>query len=290
MACAPFGRSAETSLIRPSLLGLLALLCIEACGSDLTEARAERDGVSWTVFADRLSRPEALVFDGEGNLFVSQELDLPDGGVVRITRDGIRSVVAAGLSRPDGLAFDVADILHAAEEVPNGRILRLLPAGPEVVAPGLNAPEGLLFEPSGDLLITEDGGGRVLRVGRGEPTVLARLNKPEGIARHPDGRIFVAESGAGAIRVIDSDGSTRILADGLNSPDGLAYDDRSGSLFVSEDVERSARLLRVDSGGGVVTLLGGLNEGQGITVGRDGDVYVIEQAKGRVLRVSGDLR
>jgi len=56
---------------------------------------------------------------------------------------------------------------------------------------------------------------------------LTGFQNPESVVAHPDGRVFISEigefgvSGDGKVTQINPDGSTRTLAEGLNSPTGL---------------------------------------------------------------------
>ncbi len=155
---------------------------------------------------------------------------------------------------------------------------------------GLGGPEGLAFEPSGNLLVTEDIGGRVLRVSPdGAVTQIGMLRKPEGVAVADDGRIWIAESGADRIVALGTDGAiTSAIEPGLDAPDGLAWDEPTQSLLVGED-RSGGRLLRIGSDGAAVVVLEGLEKAQGIAIGPDRAIYLAETGRGRVLRVAGAL-
>ena len=69
--------------------------------------------------------PNAMAFDANGNMFISQ---FNSGDIREITPTGTQSIFASGLNRPCGLAFDGSGNLFAAAA--NGRsIYEFTPAG-----------------------------------------------------------------------------------------------------------------------------------------------------------------
>ena len=124
----------------------------------------------------------------------------------------------------------------------------------------------------------------------GAVTPIATLRKPEGVAVAGDGRIWVAESDANRIVALGTGGAiTSAIDAGLQAPDGLAWDEPTQSLLVSEDRPSGARLLRIASDGAGVVVLDGLEHAQGIAIGSDRAIYLAESGRGRVLRVLGAL-
>lgn len=106
-------------------------------------------------------------------------------------------VLAAGLSGPDGLAFDSQGLLHVAEEGA-GRVVQIDASGTiTTLLSGLNQPEGIAFDKNDALYVVEDiASGRLLRrTANGVTTTLAAgLTYPEGVLVGPDGTIYVTES------------------------------------------------------------------------------------------------
>jgi hypothetical protein len=84
----------------------------------------------------------------------------------------------------------------------------------------------------------------------------------------------VAEERAGRVSQIDSTGQITPVVDGLNSPEGIAFDD-TGNLYVVEDVE-DGRLIQVDPAGSRSTLASGLEAPEGVAWTPDGTLYVTE--------------
>lgn len=116
-----------------------------------------------------------------------------------------------------------------AVPLPGGEVLfvdfaggRLVRAGGEhladqtVIAEGLAAPVALVMDGDGAVLVSESGGGRVVRIALetgAVEVVVDGLDAPEGIAIAPDGAIAVAEVGAGRILRVDPADGTRTVLD-----------------------------------------------------------------------------
>ena len=89
----------------------------------------------------------------------------------------------------------------------------------------------------------------------------------------------------------DSPDKTTTLADGLNQPFGLVYD--NGDLYVSEDL--GGKIVQIMDNDKVITpkvIKDGLNASQGLAIA-DGQLYVVEAGAGRVLAIdltSGDAK
>ena len=113
----------------------------------------------------------------------------------------------------------------------------------------------------GSLLISDDYNGVIYRISYAEEVaaaalafkasskVLDNLQMPESSVSHDDGRVFITEigefgkQGDGKVTVLNQDGSTDTLADGLNDPKGI--DMFNNQLYIA-DIDH---LLRVDLNG-----------------------------------------
>ncbi|MCV7280698.1 SMP-30/gluconolactonase/LRE family protein [Mycolicibacterium flavescens] len=201
-----------------------------------------------------------------------------------------------GLAPVDGGAFVVA--------TSGGQIARYRPADGETdyLADGFDQLYGVAVGPSEEIVFTELGTGRVHALRSGTPEVLAtELRDPVGVVFDPTGRPLIAESGAG--RVVSVGDTTDTVVDGLQRPQGLAVAD--GTLYI---VDAGAKeVLAVDLATGArTTIASGLPVGPppgvqpkplkgmppfsgpqgpfaGITVGRDGTLYVAADGEGSVL-------
>lgn len=119
-------------------------------------------------------------------------------------------------------------------------------------------PNDVLQLPDGSLLVSDDYNNVIYRVSYGEKAVPTALNisasshktldglkMPESSITHPDGRVFITEiggfgtNGDGKVIVLNTDGTTSTLADGLNDPKGI--DLFNNQLYVA-DVDQVVRI------------------------------------------------
>ena len=113
-------------------------------------------------------------------------------------------------------------------------------------------PTDVLQMPDGSILVSDDYNGVIYRVSYGEENTaqaaaseaastetVTDLMMPESAIAHPDGRIFVTEigefgkDGDGKVTVVNTDGSTKMLADGLDDPKGIDLFDNT--LYVADN-------------------------------------------------------
>ena len=123
-------------------------------------------------------------------------------------------------------------------------------------------PTDILQLPDGSLLVSDDYNDIIYRVSYGEKSVTAPIQKsavsgktltgfemPESSIAHPDGRVFITEivgygkKGDGKVTVLNTDGTTKTLVDGLNDPKGIDLFDNQ--LYVA-DVDQ---VIRIDLNG-----------------------------------------
>ena len=123
-------------------------------------------------------------------------------------------------------------------------------------------PTDILQLPDGSLLVSDDYNDIIYRVSYGEKSVTAPIKKsavsgktltglemPESSIAHPDGRVFITEivgygkKGDGKVTVLNTDGTTKTLVDGLNDPRGIDLFDNQ--LYVA-DVDQ---VIRIDLNG-----------------------------------------
>ena len=113
-------------------------------------------------------------------------------------------------------------------------------------------PTDVLQMPDGSMLVSDDYNGVIYRVSYGEENAaktasnkaassetVTDLMMPESAIAHPDGRLFVTEigefgkAGDGKVTVVNTDGSTATLVDGLNDPKGIDMFDNV--LYVADN-------------------------------------------------------
>ena len=164
-------------------------------------------------------------------------------------------VVASGLDKPTGIAFD-DDVIYFTEVPTPG------------VTGGMNAVKKL------DL---EDGSITILHMG--EP-------QPVNITVGRDGTIYWACLSAGVILKQDENGVTTYFLTGLNKPSGIAIDTK-GTVFFTEvpmpGVSGGTNGVFSSDGVTIQTLHMGEPEPVEITVARNGDLYWACRSAGVIL-------
>jgi uncharacterized protein (TIGR03437 family) len=151
--------------------------------------------------------------------------------------------------------------------------------------------------------------------GDGGPAVLAALNYPSGLAADSAGNLYIADSLNARVRRVSPQGVITTIAgvgvegssgDGgpaaqaqLGSPDGLCLDS-AGNLYIADPDQNRVRRVTPDgviftfagdgvsgfSGDGASAIVAHLNSPVALTADRAGNIYIADQANGRIRRVS----
>jgi gluconolactonase len=176
-------------------------------------------------------------------------------------------VVAEGLQRPEGICVAAGGALWLSSET--GLLTRLGPAGERTdIGSGGVAPNGLALDHHERVLVADYGDGAGLL--RFDPRIEAidlRITVVDGLpvrrANHPavdraglvwctcstlleDDLAAVTEGVAdGYIFVVDDEGSSRVVADGLRFANGLAFSPDGDWLYVAESGARQVSRARV---------------------------------------------
>jgi sugar lactone lactonase YvrE len=269
----------------------------EALGLVTTIAGSGAPGVAdGPALSASFSDPFGLAVDKRGNVIVA------DGGqsnrIRRVTTEGKVETIAgssegfadgnarqAQFNTPSGIAIDRAGNIIVAD-TSNNRIRKLSTDGTRVTTIAGNGVGGFT-----------DG-----------RTDEAQFDGPIGIAVDKGGNLFIADTYNDSIRKITTDGVVTTIA-GTGSPGysngqanaamfdtpcGIAVDE-AGNVFVADTGNHAIR--KISALGEVTTIAGrtdegshigdvGLNHPAGITVTHDGFLFVTDEERGRIIRIT----
>lgn len=166
----------------------------------------------------------------------------------------------------------------------------------------LNFPIEAALDPTGALLLVENGAGRVLRIdpASGRSATLAPLPRPFGVARAPSGDLYVSE--ANTVRRIDPARRVTTVAQADSDVGPVAIDAAGNVYFTTR-----TRIFRIEGGTGPVTHYAGtgvegdggdgghalqaeFRQPHGLAIGADGALYVADTDNNRIRRIDPATR
>lgn len=222
-----------------------------------------------TMAASEFVHPWAGVFisdditsDGKGTFYATGTTPLV-GEVYRIDAAGLKTVIARGLTAPNGIQFNKkTGRLFVTECFQANRVFEIDPTGAReprliVKADVIPVPEGFDFDPdTQDLIIPDLGTGRILRVnpesGAIQP-IADKFTAPIALKVGPDKKAYFPELG-GAVYRLSLDGKTRDkLAQLPPGLDNLAITP-DGRLFITSYWDATVYEVATDGSGKFKTL------------------------------------
>ena len=141
----------------------------------------------------------------------------------------------SGFTTSEDFAFDLDGNFVSPDQ--NGNVLKISYEGDsEVLSPSFGESAGMAYLPSGELVIAapDRGSLELIAPDGGRTVLLSGLAYPNGVTVDAEGAIYVSELDAGVIRQVDAKtGEYEIVADGLYSPNGLAFGPDERTLYVN---------------------------------------------------------
>jgi sugar lactone lactonase YvrE len=242
-----------------------------------------------TMAASELVHPWSGVYisdditaDDKGNLYSTGTTPLV-GEVYRIDAAGMKTVIARGLTAPNGIQFNKrTGRLFVTECFQANRVFEVDPTGvkePHLLVKEnvIPVPEGFDFDPdTNDLIIPDMGSGKILRVhpdsGAIQP-IADKFTAPIALKVGPDKKAYFPELG-GAVYRLSLDGKTRDkLAQLPPGLDNLAIT-AEGRLFITSYWDATIYEVSTDGSGKFKTLFPkGSNTLTGVLV-KNGQVLI----------------
>lgn len=235
-----------------------------------------------------------ITADDKGNLYSTGTTPLV-GEVYRIDAAGAKTVIARGLSAPNGIQFNKrTGRLFITECFQGNRVFEVDPTGakePRLIVKEntIPVPEGFDFDPdTNDLIIPDMGSGKILRVhpesGAIKP-IADKFTAPIALKVGPDKKAYFPELG-GAVYRLSLDGATREkLAQLPPGLDNLAITP-GGRLFITSYWDATIYEVATDGSGKFKTLFPkGANTLTGIVV-KNGQVIASDAIMIRTVQKS----
>lgn len=271
---------------------ILLSVCLYAQGNITTIAGGAPfvfNGQNRPAIQAPLGSVTGVAVDAAGNVYLS---DAGNALVLKVSSDGILTVVTSGITYPGALARDSSGNLYVLDQQASGLegVVRKVDATGAVTlvnAGPLSRASGLAVDSSGNLFIADTGNAVVKRLtpsgavttvagngqcaatGDGGPATQASLCEPYGLAVDSTGNLYIGEFGNSRIRKVTPQGVISTVAgngtrgdsgDGgpalqasISWPIGLAVDG-SGNLYISD--AQSHRVRRVAPNGTITTFAG----------------------------------
>jgi sugar lactone lactonase YvrE len=237
------------------------------------------------VFVKDIQQPEGLALDSKNNLYVASNAF--KGSVYHVDPSGKKTLLASNLIQPDGLVLDPKGNLYISIETGEGKVLQLSPEGHlSLLISGLDRPEGLVLDEKGNLFIAEDrDNARILQWQEGKLSVLAEpFARPEQMTLDGQGDLCFGENAIHQVTCIDRQGQRKILMkDTILKPDGIHYCKAYEGYFAGEDL-MEGRLFFIQKDGRFTTVARRLKFPQGMICDSEGNLYLAENGRDRVLR------
>lgn len=233
----------------------------------------------------RCDRPRATSTRSSADNFAFRAVDTANGAVRDITRD---FPDAFSTIYPSSVTVGEAAIYSSSWFSNTIQVFDRETEALTAVWLDFALPQDMVELADGRLLVAELATGQLTLVsgadGETREAVVTDLAGPRSMAVGPDGAIYVADIGGTVTRIDPSDWSGAVVVEGLNGPEGIAFDPTTGKLVVSDAGAR--RIVRLDPATGAIAVLAAdlpigdeIPEGlpiwgrSDVAVGSDGTIY-----------------
>ena len=238
--------------------------------------------------------PSGIAVDAGANVFATEA---QNGFVIKITSQGVPSIVASGLSTPEGVAVDGSGNIYICEAGAN-RLLKESSSGSGyvqsiVASAGLLSPTAIAVDAVGNVYIADTNNNRVLKEtvsgGGYTETVIptSSLSLPSAIAVDLNGSLYIADTMNNRVLLESLTTGSFIestIGNNLSGPAGVAID-ANGNVYVAD--AGNQRVLKETLSGGIysqsVVQTASPTIPVGVAVSSNGNLYLADSGAGRIL-------
>ncbi|MFX0578369.1 hypothetical protein [Nocardia nepalensis] len=296
----------RSSLRRHLVVAAVALAVVPMSVAVAPTASAQEDAVLTTLSFEGLDRPQGVAVNAAGDVFVA---DTGNNRVLKLRPSGLQvQLPFTGLDSPQAVAVNTAGDVFVAD-TGNGRVLKLeAGTSTQTVLPAMyddyyddthrytnRRPIGLAVDVGGDLLVLDDGIGRVVRIPVGADVGIGlplKVVTPGGIAVDSAGTVYVSYGGHSG-----DDAHVVKLPAGASAGIDLPFR-FFGVIYRGIGVDSAGDVLTAEYWSGTVWRLSAgkdaptrepftdLAEPAGLAIDNLGDVYVADTANNRIVKLT----
>jgi hypothetical protein len=232
-----------------------------------------------------VTNPQALVFDGAGDLFVANQ----PGTVTEYAPPYNQApvIIGGGINHPQSLAVDARGDIFVANGSGSNTVTIYAPpyTGGTVatIASNVNDPVSLALDSNADLFVVNAAASTVAEYTppyAGTPTIISRgLNTPSSLALDSRGNLFVANLNSTPNSVVEyappfSDASAPVatITNGVNEQGSIAL--VSSNLFVPNQGANTVTEYAAPYTNSPTTIAGGQSQPLALAVDSAGNLYV----------------
>lgn len=253
-----------------------------------------------------LNRPDGFAFNAAQELFVANWGGGTGTTVIKISTDGVASVIDSTSDAPDGLAFDPEGNLYISN-YNSGIITRTTPGGVKSnFASGLVNPSALAFDKNGYLYVSDFGSTTVSKI---SPTGVVStfaggFSGPLGLVFDQANNLYVSNYNTGVVNKVTPEGVVTefaVVPDGGTSKIQYLAIGGSGNLYLPSYGHH--KIYRISASGevtdfagtGVAGYLDGnvdsarFNGPNSIAINNMEEIYVSEYNGNRIRKISGEF-
>ncbi|MBV8068005.1 MAG: hypothetical protein JO113_08500 [Candidatus Eremiobacteraeota bacterium] len=260
------------------------ILAVANSGTNSVTLYVTGQTAPFATIQNGVTSPQALVFDGSGNLFVANQT----GTVTEYSAPYNQSpaTISNGINHPQSLAVDArGDLFVANGNGSNTVTVFSAPYGApaQTISANVDDPVCLALDGSGDLFVVNAAANTVTEYAppySGTPNVIAKgLNTPSSAALDVHGNLFVANLNSTPNSVIEyappfSSSSTPVatITNGVNEQGSIAA--MSSNLFVPNQGANTVTEYSAPYTNPPTTIVGGQSQPLALAIDAAGNLYV----------------